>query len=228
MLLDSINENLSNRKEMTASKITLEEYLDGKEVTFKRLPKFFKEGSRVMGAMWEAIEGIEEFQEKGDPSQVFITLFFEEETNSILIQETRYAMSSLFEVEVKGNHVTIDILDLISALRRFAGKLPVEKEPVPEILEFILYSAYYGYDQKDADDIATRIVNAAYLNGRGEVDENDFYDIIDALYEPPKEFFVDEYMDEDVLENIEVQETVYDNLPAVLWILRKHLVQDRH
>lgn len=213
---------------MTSQKITLEEYLAGKEVTFKRLPKFFKDGSRVMGAMWEAIEGIEEFQEKGDPSQIFITLFFDEEKNSIFIQETRFAMSSLFEVEVKGNHVTIDILDFISSLRKFAGKLPVEKVIVPDILEFILYSAYYGFDQKEADAVATQIINAAYLNGKGEVDENDFHEIVDRLYEPPKEFFVDKYMDEDVLEVIEIQDTVYENLPSVLWILRKHLLQDKH
>lgn len=208
--------------------ITLEEYLAGKEVTFKRVPKFFNEGSRVIGAMWEAIEGIEEFQEKGDPSQIFITLYFDEEASCILINETRYVMSSLFEVEVKGNHVTIDLLDFISALRRFAKSLPVDKDPVPEILEFLLYSSFYGYDKEDANKVAQRIINAAYLSGRGEVDENDFYSIVDSLYEPPKEFFVDKYMDEEILELVEVQDTVYQNLPAVLWILRKHLIQDRN
>ncbi|AZQ60954.1 hypothetical protein EI427_01605 [Flammeovirga pectinis] len=212
---------------MTTAKITLEEYLNNKKVKFLRIPRIFKDGSRVIGAMWEAIEGIEEFQEKGDPSQLFIRLYFDEQENSILMQETRFAMSMVFPVKVDGDLVTIDLLDFMSALRKFAQKLPVEREPIAEILEFILYSCYYGYDNKSAEILAKKISNAAYLNGKGETDEEGFHEIVNALYEPPKEFFVDKYVDGKILEIIEVQEQVYDNLPAVLWILRKHIVQDR-
>ncbi|MBB3698295.1 hypothetical protein KMW28_16955 [Flammeovirga yaeyamensis] len=213
---------------MTNSKVTLEEYLENHECKFMRLPRFFKEGARVLGCMWEAIEGPEEFQVKGDPDQIFITLFFVEEEKSILIQETRYAMSMMFPVQIEDGCVLIDTLDLISTLRKFYNKLPVDKEPLPEILEFLLYSSYYGYNTQQAQTLSELIVNATYLSGRGEVDEEEFNTIVDSLYNPPKSFYTDKYIDQEVIDTIEVQETVYDLLPTVLYLLRKHLVQDQH
>ncbi|NLR89914.1 MULTISPECIES: hypothetical protein [Flammeovirga] len=212
---------------MTTSKITLEEYLENHEAKFMRIPRFFQEASRVLGTMWEALEGIEEFQEKGNPEQIFITLFYVEEEKSILIQETRFAMSMMFPIQVEDGVLIIDTLDLITALRKFAEKLPVEREPIAEILEFVLYSGYYGFKNSEARTLAKLIVDAAYLSGKGDVDEDEFFTIVDTLYAPPQQFFTDKYIDQEILDIIEVQDTVYNYLPAALMILRKHLVQDQ-